>query len=46
MSDERTPEDEIEDAPASAGFLDERDPLKPAVDVDARADVGEEDEDG
>jgi len=39
MSDEHTPEDEIEEAPASAGFLDERDPLKPPEDAEDAEDA-------
>ena len=38
MSDEHTLEDEIEDAPASAGFLDEEEPLKPREDNDEAED--------
>jgi hypothetical protein len=41
MSDEHTPEDEIEDAPASTGFLDEQDPLRPSEDADDAEDGGE-----
>jgi hypothetical protein len=45
MTDEHTPEDEIEDAPAAAGFLDEQDPLKPPEDAED-GEGSEEGEDG